>query len=325
MLLTNHITVMIKRPPKRRVDGLLILNKPPGLSSNQALQRVRWLFNAEKAGHTGNLDPMATGVLPLCFGEATKFSRFLLDADKTYRATFLFGRRSDTGDAEGKLLSDTGAAGVTREQVEAILPRFRGEIEQVPPMYSALKYQGKPLYELARAGLEVERSPRKVQIHRLEVIDCRPRREGPATYMELDVEVACSKGTYIRSLAMDLGELLGCGALVSALHRSQAGLFRDDQAVSLASLEAERGERGPEVLDHHLQPIEHSIAHLKAVRLPESSGHYFCQGQPVLEAAVLKQLDCGDTVRVSLASGKFLGVAEVLADGRIAPRRLVAL
>ena len=314
-----------KRPPKRNIDGVLILNKPRGLSSNQALQKARWLFNAAKGGHTGSLDPLASGVLPLCFGEATKFSQFLLDADKTYQTTLTFGKRSATGDCEGELLSDDGAAGLTLAAIEAVLPRFRGEITQVPPMYSALKHQGQPLYKLARAGLEVEREARKVRIFRLEVLNFRPHER----YPELDIEVACSKGTYIRSLAMDIGDLLpnkegqACGALVSALHRSSVSSFTDQQAVALSTLEAEREGHDPAVLDHHLLPVEDVITHLQAVRLPEATGYYFQQGQPVMVGSVLKQTRVGETVRVSLDSGKFLGVAEILDDGRVAPRRLI--
>lgn len=314
-----------ERRPKRAVNGVLVLNKPAGFTSNQALQKARWLFQAAKAGHTGSLDPIATGVLPLCFGEATKFSQFLLDADKTYRATVLFGRRSDSGDRDGNILSDDGApADLALAQIEPLLENFRGEIEQVPPMYSALKYQGQPLYKLAREGIEIEREPRKIQIHRLEVLDCRPRCGENGRHLELDIEVACSKGTYIRSLAMDLGEAIGCGALISALHRSKAGPFTDSDAVSLAGLEQERGEQDASVLDHHLLPVSMTIGHLQGVHLPTTSGHYFQQGQPVLESSVLRTTRAGETVAVFLSNNEFLGVAEILADGRIAPRRLIA-
>lgn len=313
-----------KRSPKRTVDGLLIFNKPPGFSSNQALQKVKWLLNAAKAGHTGSLDPLATGVLPLCFGEATKFSQYLLNADKGYRATFRFGQSSDSGDLDGQILNNRGSGNLKQADIEAVLPRFRGKIEQIPPMYSALKHQGQPLYKLARAGEEVERQPREVSIHRLEVVDCAPRQDAGTTYIEASIEVACSKGTYIRSLAMDMGNVLGCGALVTRLHRTQVGQFHESQAITLAELERERDVGGPGALDHFLLPVEQCITHMQAVQLPEDSGYYFSQGQPVLETAVLKTLKSGELVRVSLGSGKFLGVAEVLADGRIAPRRLVA-
>lgn len=314
-----------KKNPKRSVNGLLILNKPQGFTSNQALQKVRWLFNAAKAGHTGSLDPLATGVLPLCFGEATKFSQFLLDSDKVYRATITFGKRSDTGDSEGTLLSEDGAAGLTLKAIDALLPQFRGDIEQVPPMFSALKHQGQPLYKLARAGVEIDREARKVHIFGLKVLNFRPH----ARYPELDIEVECSKGTYIRSLAMDIGELLldsegkKCGALISALHRSKVGDFTEQQAVDLSALEAQRNGCDPAVLDHNLLPIEQMITHLKTVLLSENTGYYFQQGQPVLVGSALKQTQVGETVRVFLDSGEFLGVAEILDDGRVAPRRLV--
>lgn len=315
--------ILPKKTPKRSVNGVLILNKPQGFTSNQALQKVRWLFNAAKAGHTGSLDPLATGVLPLCFGEATKFSQFLLDSDKTYRSTITFGKRSDTGDSEGNLLSDTGVSGLTLKAIEVVLPQFRGDIEQVPPMFSALKHQGQPLYKLARAGIEIEREARKVHIFSLKVLNFRPHQK----YPELDIEVECSKGTYIRSLAMDIGELLGCGALISALHRSQVSKFTEQQAISLSVLEAERdaasGESNSSVLDRHLLPVEETITHLGAVILPENTGYYFQQGQPVLVGSALKHTHVGELVKVSLESGEFLGVAEILDDGRVAPRRLI--
>jgi len=310
---------MQTRPPKRAINGVLILNKAAGYSSNQALQKARGLFSAAKAGHTGNLDPLATGVLPLCFGEATKFSQFLLDSDKGYRATITFGRRSDTGDSQGNLLSDDGAAGIDRKKIEALLPRFRGGIEQIPPMYSALKHQGQPLYKLAREGIEIERAPRKVQIYRLEVIDCRPREK----WLDVDVEVDCSKGTYIRSLAMDLGELLGCGGLISALHRYRSGHFDESCSIQIADLEEERGSASGEVLDHHLLPMETLVSDLQKIRLTEDSGYYLQQGQPVLVPSALKHTAVEEQVAVFSAHDVFLGVAEILPDGRVAPRRLV--
>ncbi len=279
---------------------------------------MRWLFNAAKAGHTGSLDPLATGVLPLCFGEATKFSQFLLDSDKTYQATITFGKRSDTGDSEGTLLSEDGAPDLTLKAIEVVLPQFRGEIEQVPPMYSALKHQGQPLYKLARAGIEIAREARKVHIFGLKVLNFRPHEK----YPELDIEVECSKGTYIRSLAMDIGELLKCGALISALHRSKVSNFTEQQAVSLPELEAEL-EGDPSKLDHHLLPVEETITHLRAVIVPESTGYYFQQGQPVLVGSALKHTEVGEIVKVFLDNNEFLGVAEILEDGRVAPRRLV--
>ncbi len=308
-----------RRPRGRNLSGILVLDKPQGITSNDALQQAKWLFAAAKAGHTGSLDPLATGVLPLCFGEATKFSRYLLDADKGYRATVTFGQRSETGDTDGELIEDKGAENLTLEQIVAVLPRFRGEIEQVPSMYSAIKHQGQPLYKLARQGIEVEREARKVHIFRLEVLDFRAGR-----YPQLDIEVVCSKGTYIRTLAEDIGELLGCGALLSALHRNIVGPFTDADAVSLQTLQDQRGDERAEVLDGHLLPVVEALGHLSAVTLSESAGFYLRQGQPVLEASALKDTVTGELVRVVLESGEFLGVAEILDDGRVAPRRLIA-
>ena len=305
-----------RRSRGRKINGILVLNKPIGLSSNQALQRVKWLYVAAKAGHTGSLDPLATGVLPLCFGEATKFSQFLLDADKTYRATITFGKRSKTGDSEGELIDSSGAPELLLSQIENILDRFKGEIEQVPSMYSALKHQGKPLYKLAREGKTVERKARKITIYRLEILDFRA-----GEFPELDIEVECSKGTYIRSLAEDVGEILGCGGLISVLHRTQAGPFNIDSTVTIEELE--QNKQSEELLDKYLLPVDESIKHLPKVELPESAGFFLRQGQPVLELSVLKNVAIGDLVRVVLQDGEFLGVAEILADGRIGPKRLV--
>lgn len=313
-----------RRSRGRKINGILVLNKAQGWTSNKALQKAKWLFAAAKAGHTGSLDPLATGVLPLCFGEATKFSQYLLNADKIYEATFTFGKKSTTGDTEGELLHENGASELSLADIEAILPQFRGEIEQVPSMYSALKHQGQPLYKLARAGKEVERKSRKVQIHHLKVINFRSVSSADGVFPELDVEVSCSKGTYIRSIAEDMGAVLGCDALVSRLHRTQAGEFTEAQTVSLQQLEDERGEQEAEVLDHYLLPMQQAISHLKVVELPEHSGFYFRQGQPVIEVSALQETDVGETVQVVLPNGEFLGLAEINAEGAVAPKRLVS-
>lgn len=213
--------------PKRRIDGVLLLDKPAGASSNAALQRTKWLFNAAKAGHTGTLDPMATGLLLLCFGRATKFAGMLLDADKTYRAAVRLGVTTDTADAEGGVL-ETRPVEVSQARVREALVQFTGEIEQVPPMYSALKRDGKPLYEYARQGIELERPPRRVTIHELRLLSFGGD--------QFEIEVACSKGTYIRTLAADIGEALGCGAHLSALRRTRIGDFDVTDACSLDQL-----------------------------------------------------------------------------------------
>ena len=222
---------------RRSIDGILIFDKPLGMSSNAALQKVRWLFNANKGGHTGSLDPLATGVLPLCLGEATKFSQYLLDADKAYVTEARLGMTTATGDAEGDVL-EIKPFNVTLADVEALLPRFTGEIDQVPPMYSALKHEGQPLYKLARAGETIERKARTITISQLKVLGLEGDR--------LQLEVHCSKGTYIRSLVEDIGAGLGCGAHVSALRRIKAGPFDLSQSVTLEALEALHAEGGAE-------------------------------------------------------------------------------
>jgi tRNA pseudouridine55 synthase len=296
------------------VDGILVLDKPKGVSSNHALQAVKRLFFAAKAGHTGSLDPLATGVLPLCFGEATKFSRFLLDADKAYTSTFILGAETDTGDSEGAIVASGDASHISAADVEQVLPRFRGDIEQVPPMYSALKQDGQPLYKLARAGLEVERNSRPVVISELVLLAFRAGEQA-----QVDVHISCSKGTYVRTLAEDIGKALGCGAHVGALRRTRAGPFSEDSAVSLATLEGLKHNDALSEMDALLLPADAALGNLPMVKLTESGGFYIRQGQPVL----VPNSPCSGMVRVGLESGEFLGVGEILDDGRVAPRRLV--
>ena len=227
------------RVARRPVHGVLLLDKPLGWSSNQALQKAKWLLAAEKAGHTGTLDPLATGVLPLCFGAATKFSQMQLDADKVYQAVFRQGVTTTTADAEGEVLQNRPVA-VSRESIDEVLARFTGPIEQIPPMHSALKKDGKALYEYARAGIEVERAVRHVTIHAITLL----ADDSMAAVPTLSVQVACSKGTYIRTLAQDIGEALGCGAHLSALRRVQTGDFQIGACVELQALEAmDMGQR----------------------------------------------------------------------------------
>lgn len=311
---------MGRRRKGRPVDGILLLDKPLGMSSNGALQRVKYLFFAAKAGHTGSLDPLASGVLPICLGEATKFTQFLLDADKCYRATFRFGMATASGDADGEVVSEKGADGLTQQQVESALTEFRGDIAQVPSMYSALKHQGQPLYKLAREGVEVEREARPVTIYSLEVTDFRPGH-----FAEADVEVHCSKGTYIRTLAEDIGQKLDCGAYVSKLHRSAAGPFDEADTISLEQLEGMRQEQDAEQLDHLLKPMDAGIQHMMSVELSEDMAFYFRQGQPMMVPQAYREGEEGDIVRVFEADGPFLGVGEVTDDGRVAPKRLVVM
>ena len=295
---------------RRAVSGILILDKPKGMSSNQALQKVRWLLNAEKAGHTGSLDPLATGVLPLCFGEATKFSQYLLDAEKAYSTLMRLGEISSTGDAEGEII-ERHPVDVSREQLEAVLPQFRGDIRQVPPMYSALKKDGQPLYKLARAGEVVEREARAVAIARLELTRFEPPAAG------LDVE--CSKGTYIRSLVEDIGRALGCGAHVTELRRTQAGPFHLDQAISLDELLRVHEEGGAEALDRFLLPCDSGLEHWPRLQLSEHATHYWLHGQPVRTSDGPRF----GMVRVCDNLGRFIGIGEMTDDGRVAPRRVV--
>ncbi|MBO2927017.1 tRNA pseudouridine(55) synthase TruB [Metapseudomonas otitidis] len=295
---------------RRDVSGILILDKPRGMSSNQALQKVRWLLNAEKAGHTGSLDPLATGVLPLCFGEATKFSQYLLDADKGYETVAQLGVTTTTGDAEGEVLERRDVT-VGRDELEAALGRFRGEIQQVPPMYSALKKDGQPLYKLARAGEVVEREARSVTIARLELLAFDSTK---AT-----LSVSCSKGTYIRTLVEDLGQVLGCGGHVAELRRTQAGPFNLSQAISLEELEKAHAEGGNEALDRFLLPSDSGLEHWPLVQLSEHSAYYWLHGQPVRAPEAPKS----GMLRVQDHTGRFIGIGEVSDDGRIAPRRLI--
>jgi tRNA pseudouridine55 synthase len=315
----------------RPIDGVLLLHKPAGMTSNRALQIAKRLFFVEKAGHTGSLDPLATGVLPLCFGEATKFSQFLLDADKGYRSTFRLGVKTTTSDADGDVLAEVSTDGITRSEVEQALKAFVGDILQVPSMFSALKHEGQPLYKMARQGVEIERQPRAVTVFSIDVLGFRP---GPAA--EVDVEVHCSKGTYIRSIAEDLGVALGCGGHVKTLHRSAAGLFNETQTVTLEALEAAYAQGGYEALDDFLLAPDAPVASLPALSLPEQSGYYFRQGNPVMDPQVYRLGDQGDIVRVFLlpsATGgagaaeqqpQFLGLGELTEDGRVAPKRIIA-
>lgn len=309
----------------RAIDGVLLLHKPSGMTSNRALQTAKRLFFVEKAGHTGSLDPLATGVLPLCFGEATKFSQFLLDADKDYRSTFRLGVRTDTSDADGQSLSEVATDGITRAQVESELKKFVGDILQVPSMFSALKHQGQPLYKMARQGVEIERQPRPVTVYSIRLLDFRA---GPAA--EVDVDIRCSKGTYIRSIAEDLGFALGCGAHVKVLHRSAAGLFDENQTVTLEELEAAFALGSYAALDKFLLSPDAPVASLPALILPESSAHYFRLGNPVTDHQVYRLGSQGDIVRVfsqpdsALEQAQFLGLGELTEDGRVAPKRIIA-
>jgi len=290
----------------KRVDGVLLLDKPIGLTSNDALQKARRLFSAAKGGHTGTLDPLATGLLPLCFGEATKFSADLLDADKTYEAVLKLGVTTDSGDAEGKVVA-SAAVNVTESDIFRVLPMFTGELQQIPPMHSALKRDGRPLYELARQGIEVEREARAVTIHRLECLAFAGD--------SLSLRVACSKGTYIRVLAADIGRELGCGAHLTALRRTVVGDLDLANAVTLAELEAldEAGRLA------HLQPVDALVHTLPIVTVAGEAESRFRHGNPV-------DLPAGLSGKIRVYAGtQLIGIGEPGGDGRLWPKRLVQL
>ncbi|MBS0393512.1 MAG: tRNA pseudouridine(55) synthase TruB [Proteobacteria bacterium] len=295
----------------RTVDGILLLDKPEGLSSNQALQRVRRLYRARKAGHTGSLDPLASGVLPLCFGEATKVAGLLLEADKTYQATLKLGQRTTTGDREGAVAEEAPVPPLTAAAVGAVLARFLGTTEQVPPMYSALKRDGEALYALARRGLEVERAPRPIRIESLNLLALAP----PA----LTFEVTCSKGTYVRTLGEDLARALGTVGHLAALRRTAVGgAFAGRRAHTLAELEALAGQPG--ALDALLVPMDAALEDWPAVCLDAAATTALCRGQPVAAAA-----PPGRRVRLYGPGGAFLGLGEVDLEGRrVRPERLLA-
>lgn len=298
-------TVQFKRI-KRAVDGVLLLDKPPGLSSNQALQQVKRLYQAAKAGHTGSLDPLATGLLPICFGEATKFSHFLLNADKSYRALIKLGSTTTTGDAEGEVLS-IAEVNVTLEALNAVLKQFIGAIQQVPPMYSALKHQGRALYEYARAGVDIERAARTITIH--QIILERFEQD------EVEITVSCSKGTYIRTLAEDIGHALGCGAHLAGLRRLKTAHFGLESAFTIEQLEAMTVEQR----DQSLLPVDALIENLPEVQLDKDSVFYLLQGQAVWKSG----LNVEGFFRLYTENGNFLGIGEQTADGKIAPKKLL--
>jgi len=292
------------------VDGVLLLDKPVGLSSNDALIRAKRVLNAKKAGHTGTLDPFATGLLPLCFGEATKFSQDLLEADKTYEATIHLGIMTNTGDTEGEVI-ETLPVDVTQAQIDAALARFRGPILQVPPMYSALKRDGKAYYEYAREGITLEREARPVTIHALEFVSY----EAPF----LKIRVTCSKGTYVRVLGEDIGAALGCGAHLNALRRTQVGALTSDGMITMEALQAH-----PAPLSL-LAPVDALLSSFPVVELTPELAVRFLQGQRLAlgkEAAVVVPAELG-RVRV-YSGGKLLGTAQLQGYAILAPERLIA-
>lgn len=296
----------------RGIDGVLLLDKDSGQSSNYALQRVKRLFGAAKAGHTGSLDPLATGMLPICLGEATKVSSFLLDADKHYRVVAALGSRTDTADSEGEIVETVDVPSLTEAQVREVLARFTGDIEQVPPMYSALKHQGRRLYELARAGEEVVRASRRLRIFALELetLDAE----------SMTLAVRCSKGTYVRTLVEDIAAALGTLAHVSALRRLGVGPYEKRPMHTQAELEARFDAGGHAALDEMLLPVDSAVADWPVIRLDADMSFYVRRGQ----AVQVPRAPTEGRVRLYTDAGAFLGIGEVADDGRIAPKRLLA-
>ena len=310
---------MARRRKGRAINGIVLLDKPLEISSNQALQQVKRIYFAQKAGHTGALDPLATGMLPICLGEGTKFSQFLLDTDKTYQVTAKLGVRTTTSDADGEVVSEKPVA-VSQEQLDKALDTFRGESQQVPSMYSALKYQGQPLYKYAREGIEVPREARDITVHSLKLL----RFE----HDEVDLELHVSKGTYIRTIVDDLGELLGCGAHVSMLRRVSVGSYPRDKMVTVEQLEALLNKAKDEqilpstYLDEILLPMETALEGVPKVSVDAMSVQYLRHGNPVqasgapLEGTVQVYVDDTD---------EFIGVGQINDDGLVAPKRIVVV
>ncbi|OOF26735.1 MULTISPECIES: tRNA pseudouridine(55) synthase TruB [Salinivibrio] len=302
----------------RPVDGIILLDKPTGMTSNDALQKVKRIFFAEKAGHTGALDPLATGMLPICLGEATKFSQFLLDSDKRYRVVAKLGERTNTSDADGEVV-ETRDVKVNLGLLERCIAKFRGETQQIPSMFSALKYQGKPLYEYARQGIEVPREARTIKVYQIELL----RFEGH----EIEMEVHCSKGTYIRTIVDDLGEMLGCGAHVTALRRIGVSGYPARNMVTLEQLESllnqarEQEIQPKQLLDPLLLPLDTAVQDLREINLLPVVASYALQGQ----AVQVPNAPTEGYVRLTAGEERqFIGVGEIDADGLVAPRRLVA-
>ncbi len=310
---------MARKKRGRPITGIILLDKPSGITSNSALQKVKRLFNAQKAGHTGILDPMASGVLPVCLGDATKFSQYLLDSDKAYKATVRFGEKTDTADAEGEIIERCDASDVTQELLESVLPELMGEQDQVPPMYSALKKDGQPLYKLARQGIEVERKARRITILELRLEDFRV-----GECIEADIYVKCTKGTYIRTLAEDIAAKMGNLAHLVMLRRVQTCDFHIDQCLSLEQLQAfvegESDGASLEKLDEQLLSAEIAVKDFPLVEVSEDTGYYVRRGQSVFQP----NLPNSGFVRIRQEDGKFLGVGEISDDGRLQPRRLIA-
>jgi len=296
----------------RNVNGILILDKPLGITSNKALQQVKNLLFARKAGHTGSLDPLASGLLAICFGEATKMANYIVDTQKHYRATGQFGVTTTTGDTEGEVLEEKPIPAFDKAQLTAILERFTGEIMQIPPMYSALKHDGEPLYKLARQGIEIEREARPITIYSLDLVDFNES--------SFTIDVVCSKGTYIRTLIEDIGAELGCGAHTTELRRTALGPFTEQDMVSMSILiDAEQNDR--EALNNYVKPIETALVDWPEVKLSPDAAYYLRQGQ----AVTVPHAPTSGLVSLFSDETDFIGVGHILDDGRVAPKRLLNL
>jgi tRNA pseudouridine55 synthase len=295
----------------RPIDGILLLDKPKGVSSNAALQIVKRFYDARKAGHTGSLDPLASGMLPICFGEATKFSQFLLEADKHYEVTAKLGVKTTTGDAEGEVIAEKPAPILTSDMIEKLFAQFTGTLQQIPSMYSAIKQNGQPLYKLARQGIEVAREPREIQIYKITYLS--------QTEDTLSFQIHSSKGTYVRTLVEDMGEILGCGAHVQVLRRSGVGCYEPAQMQTLEHLQALGEKQARDIMDSYLLPVDSAIHHWPELAISEAAIYYLKQGQPI----IAPYAPTSGWVRITRKDGSFFGVGEILDDGRVAPRRLV--
>ena len=293
------------------VDGILLLDKPLGISSNRALQKVRYLFNAKKAGHTGNLDPLATGVLPICFGQASKVTAFLLDSNKRYTCIAQLGSTTTTGDKEGEVLQTRKIPNLSDQQILAVLDQFKGKIQQIPPMHSALKHNGQPLYKLARQGIEIERKARTVHIHELNLIEhCSD---------SITLDILCSKGTYIRTLAQDIGEQLGCGAHLSLLRRTEVEPFDCNHLYTLQEIEFLAQEHQKGQLQKTLLPIDSALIKHPQITLTNDETKRIQNGLKVTR----KDIPKSTIIRLYQANGDFLGIGRHASDHQLAAKRLM--
>ena len=295
----------------RDISGIILLDKPKGVSSNEALQQVKAIFHAQKAGHTGSLDPLASGLLPICFGEATKFANYILTADKSYATECKLGMTTTTGDQEGDILETRPVPAINEKQITEVLESFLGESYQIPPMYSALKKDGQPLYKLAREGIEVDREPRRIWIESITLKSI----DGD----HLSYDVSCSKGTYIRTLSEDIGKKLGCGAYVTELRRFDLGVFDISESVTLEKLNALRDEKAFAEMDDYIQPIEDALTDWPAVTLTEDSAFYVKQGQ----AVQVSKAPADGLVTLFDSSNQFMGIGEIQDDGKVKPSRML--